>query len=78
MAKRLSPLHNIPDATPPYLLIHGDADPLVPLTQSQKFVDAVNKGGGSATLIVKAGGGHPWFTINEEIAVMADWFDEHL
>ncbi len=78
MAKSLSPLHNIPKATPPFLLIHGDADPLVPLTQSQKFVDAVNKDGGSATLIVKEGGGHPWFTINEEVAVMADWFDEQL
>lgn len=78
MAKHLSPLHNIPESTPSYFLIHGDADPLVPLNQSKKFVDAVNKNGGSAKLTVKEGGGHPWFTINEEVAIMADWFDEQL
>lgn len=77
-AKRLSPLHNIPHETPPYLLIHGDADEVVPLNQSKKFVDAVNGNGGTAELIVKPGGGHPWFTIYEEVAVMADWFDEQL
>jgi len=78
LAKSLSPLHNIPKATPPYLLIHGDADPLVPLNQSQKFVDAVNNNGGAAELIIKEGGGHPWFTINEEVAIMADWFEKQL
>jgi dipeptidyl aminopeptidase/acylaminoacyl peptidase len=77
-AKRLSPLHNIPEITPPYLLIHGDADPLVPLPQSEKFVAAVNEKGGSAELIVKPGGGHPWLTIHEEVAIMADWFDKNL
>jgi acetyl esterase/lipase len=77
-AKRLSPLHNIPDTTPPYLLIHGDADPMVPLNQSKKFVDAVNEKGGKAELIVKPGGGHPWLTIPEEVAIMADWFDKQL
>lgn len=78
MAKRLSPLHNIPDTPPPYLLIHGDADDVVPLNQSKKFVAAVIENGGAADLIVKEGGGHPWFTINEEVAIMADWFDEQL
>jgi hypothetical protein len=29
-------------------------------------------------LIVKAGGGHPWPTIHEEVAVIADWFDKQL
>ena len=31
-----------------------------------------------AELIVKEGGGHPWPTIHEEVAVMADWFDKQL
>jgi acetyl esterase/lipase len=63
---------------PPFLLIHGDADPLVPLQQSQKFVDAVKAAGGSAELIVKPGGQHPWPTIREEVAVMADWVAKHV
>jgi acetyl esterase/lipase len=78
MARRISPLHNIPDETPPFLLIHGDADPLVPLNQSRKFVDAVIENGGAADLIVKEGGAHPWPTINEEVEVMADWFEKQL
>jgi len=78
MAKRISPLHNIPTSTPPFLLIHGDADPLVPLNQSRKFVEAVIKNGGAADLIVKEGGAHPWPTIDEEVVVMADWFEKQL
>ena len=64
--------------TIPFLFIHGDADPLVPLQQSQKMVEAIKAEGGAAELIVKAGGGHPWLTIPEEVKIMADWFDRHL
>ena len=59
-------------------IIHGDADPLVPLQQSQKMVAALKAAGGSAELIVKKGGGHPWMTLPEEVKIMADWFDQHL
>ena len=65
-------------ALPPFLLIHGDADPLVPLRQSELFVDAVKAAGGKAELIVKPGGAHPWPTLPEEVAVMADWFGQNL
>ena len=62
----------------PFLFIHGDSDPLVPLQQSQKMVELLKAAGGSAELIVKKGGGHPWLTIFEEVKIMADWFDHHL
>ena len=62
----------------PFLIIHGDADALVPLQQSRKMIEVLKAAGGSAELIVKKGGGHPWMTINEEVKVMADWFDQHL
>lgn len=77
-AREISPARLVKPPTVPFLLIHGDADPLVPLQQSQKMVDAVKAAGGSAELIVKKGGGHPWFTIPEEVKIMADWFDRHL
>ncbi len=64
--------------TIPFLLIHGDADKVVPLSQSKKLVEAITKAGGSAELIVKAGGGHPWLTLHQEVKVMADWFDKQL
>ena len=77
-AKALSPTHQINDKTPPYLTIHGDADERVKLEQSEIMVKALKEAGHEATLIVKAGGGHPWPTIPEEVAVMSDWFDEAL
>ena len=51
---------------------------MVPLQQSQVFVDAVKAAGGSAELIVKPGGQHPWPTLPEEVGKMADWFDKQL
>ena len=77
-ARQISPARLVKGATIPFLFFHGDADPLVPLQQSQKMVEALKAAGGSAELIVKKGGGHPWFTIFEEVKVMADWFDRHL
>ncbi len=77
-ALKLSPARLVKPTPVPFLLIHGDADPLVPLQQSQKMVAALKAAGGSAELIVKQGGGHPWMTLPEEVKVMADWFDKQL
>ena len=77
-ARAVSPFHRVGQPTIPFLLIHGDADKVVPLAQSQKLVAAIRSSGGSAELIVKAGGGHPWPTIPEEVRMMADWFDRQL
>jgi acetyl esterase/lipase len=77
-AKAISPMHRVDKPTIPFLLIHGDADKVVPLSQSKKLVEAITKAGGSAELIVKPGGGHPWMTISQEVKVMADWFDRQL
>jgi acetyl esterase/lipase len=77
-ARAVSPVHRVTKPTATFLLIHGDADQVVPLSHSQKLVAAINQAGGSAELIVKPGGGHPWLTIPEEVRVMADWFDKQL
>lgn len=77
-ARAISPLHRVANPQPPFLLIHGDADRVVPLSQSRKLVDAINQAGGNAELIVKEGGGHPWLTISNEVGVIADWFDKRL
>lgn len=77
-ARAISPARLVKGLAIPFLFIHGDADPLVPLQQSQKMVAVLKAAGGSAELIVKKGGGHPWLTIPEEVKVMAEWFDHHL
>jgi acetyl esterase/lipase len=77
-ASQISPARLVKPPAIPFLFFHGDADPLVPLQQSQKMVEVLKAAGGSAELIVKKGGGHPWMTIPEEVKIMADWFDQHL
>lgn len=75
---KISPAKLVHKHAPPFLLIHGDADPAVPLQQSQTMVAALKKAGVSAKLIIKPGGGHPWLTIHEEVQILADWFDKQL
>lgn len=76
--KQISPARLVTSHTPSFLLIHGDADPLVPLQQSERMLAALKSAGVPAELIVKKGGGHPWPTLPEEVQVMADWFDKQL
>ncbi len=76
--KQISPAHNVTAKAPPFLIIHGDKDPLVPLSQSEKLLAALQAAGVPAELIVKKGGGHPWPTIHEEVQVIADWLDKQL
>jgi acetyl esterase/lipase len=78
LLKQISPAHLVTRQAPPFLLIHGDADPVVPLQQSERMLAALKEAGVAAELIVKKGGGHPWFTIHEEVKVVADWFDKQL
>jgi acetyl esterase/lipase len=73
----VSPARLVTKEAPPFLIIHGDADKAVPLQQSQALLKALEEKGADAKLIIKEGGGHPWPTIREEVAVMADWFDEN-
>jgi acetyl esterase/lipase len=75
---KISPARQVTAKAPPFLIIHGDADPLVPLDQSEKLIAALKSAGVPAELIVKKGGAHPWPTISEEVQVMADWFDKQL
>ncbi len=74
----VSPARQVTSNAPPFLIIHGDADPLVPLQQSKKLVAALQKAGVPAKLIIKPGGGHPWLTIPREVGIMADWFIQTL
>lgn len=73
-----SPARLVKPGLPPFLLIHGTADLMVPLQQSRTMVAALEKANVPVTLIIKEGGGHPWPTIHEEVEKMADWIDGQL
>lgn len=77
-ARDISPALNLTAKTPPFLIWHGDADPLVPLQQSEFFVQELKKVGTDVEFHIKPGGAHPWLTIPEEVAMMVDWFDSKL
>lgn len=72
---KISPAHNIPENCPPVFLVHGDADPVVPLQQSKLFHERLVAQGVDVTFIIKAGGEHPWPTLNDEIKLAVDWMD---
>jgi acetyl esterase/lipase len=76
--KAVSPALCVTAQAPPFLIIHGDADPLVPLEQSEKLLAALKAANVPCELIIKKGGAHPWPTIHEEVQVMAEWFDKQL
>jgi len=74
----ISPALLCTSKAPPFLIIHGDADPLVPLDQSEMLQASLKNCNVQCELIVKKGGAHPWPTIHEEVAVIADYFDKTL
>ena len=74
----ISPALHVTGKEPPFLLIHGDADELVPLEQSEIMVAALKDHDVPVELVIKPGGGHPWPTIYEEVGVIADWMDKQL
>lgn len=55
-----SPLAHVKPGAPPFLLVHGDSDPAVPIRHSEKLAAALQTAGGRAELLVLQGGGHGW------------------
>ena len=78
MTRDISPASHVSADDAPTLIVHGDADRLVPLQQSEEFVDLLKKAGVAAKLVVKPNAGHGWTTIALDVSTFADWFDEHL
>lgn len=78
IGRDMSPIYHISTNLPPTLIVHGDADTLVPLDQSSRFRDAAPKAGQEVKLVVRKGGKHGWPSMPVDIARFADWFDAHL
>jgi acetyl esterase/lipase len=76
--RELSPFASISKQTPPTLIIHGDADPLVPYEQSERLVAKLADNGVPHELVTRKGAGHVWPTIGKDVTLLADWFDKYL
>src|SRR5262245_40112120 len=64
----------------PFLILHGDADPLVPLGQSELLHEALKKAGVPSELVVIKGGGHggAGFSSPENQDKVVKFFEKHL
>jgi acetyl esterase/lipase len=78
IAHEISPVSHVTPDDPPTLIIHGDADRLVPLQQSEEIIDKLKKANIETSLIIKKGAGHGWIGLDKDITKLVDWFDTHL
>ena len=78
LLKKISPITHVTARSAPTLIIHGNADMLVPIQQSESFVKKMKEAGVPAELVVKRGAGHGWLTMKDDIGTLADWFDKYL
>jgi acetyl esterase/lipase len=60
-AKEASPVTYVRASAPPFLVIHGTADNLVPLRQSQSFDQALDSAGATSTLLTATSAPHVFF-----------------
>jgi len=58
VAKKLSPINYLDSSIPPVLLIHGDKDKVIPLSQSELFLKEAKKAKASVQLLTVKGAGH--------------------
>ena len=79
ICRELSPIYHVSKGDAPTLILHGDADRLVPLQQSQIIIERFEEEGIACELIVKEGEGHGvWPSIFDDLKTVVDWFDKHL
>ena len=78
LGREISPLNFVTTNTAPTLISHGDVDKLVPIYQAEMFEKKCKEAGVTFKLAVKAGADHGWAGMEKEMAMFADWFDEHL
>jgi acetyl esterase/lipase len=78
IGRQISPANHVSADDPPTLIIHGDADVLVPIQQAELIIDKLKQAGVESKLVVKKGGSHGWPDLLKDMTIIADWFDQHL
>jgi acetyl esterase/lipase len=78
IAKDISPVYHVSKTSAPALIIHGDADTLVPIQQAELIVAKLKENGVPCELAVRKGAGHGGPAFAKDATVLADWFDKYL
>ncbi len=74
---RANPITYVTPEAPPFLILHGTRDPLVPFNQSELLYAALQRAGVEVTFHPVEGAGHG-FEGAEIDALVASFFDRHL
>jgi acetyl esterase/lipase len=78
LGRTLSPIYGVSSTYPPTLIIHGDADMLVPIQQSQRMIQKLEEQKVPCKLVTVPGKGHGWLGMEKDAVQLADWFADHL
>jgi acetyl esterase/lipase len=75
-----NPIHYITADDPPFLIVHGERDPIVPCHQSELLEAALNKQGIEVKLhkLADAGHGGPQFNSDKVVEAVEAFLTEHL
>ena len=65
--RELSPINHVSDRLPPILIFHGGQDRTVHINQSERYVEAVRRAGGEATLVRYPEGDHAFLNLSNEM-----------
>jgi len=78
-AARANPITYVTPDAPPFLIVHGDQDPVVPWHQSQLLYDALAQAGARVRLHTIEGAGHGQGFGGKDLEDLVDaFFDRHL
>jgi acetyl esterase/lipase len=73
-----NPINYISSDCPPFIIVHGDSDALVPHQQSEILAAALERAGVPVTLYTVKGGGHGGFDDRNAEAVVREFFARYL
>jgi acetyl esterase/lipase len=77
-ARAASPITYISKNDPPFLILHGTADPKIPFSQSERFTKSLKKAGVECYFVPIKGAGHGGFRSPEVPKLVRQFFDTHL
>ena len=78
IGQEISPITHVSADDPPMLIIHGDADKVVPIQQANLFIDKLKEHKIPCELVLRPGAGHGWPTQGQDLNLFVEWFDKHL
>lgn len=80
LARKASPIMHVSEDDPPFLIMHGDEDGVVPLDQSRAFAKALKAAGVKVNLVILKGAGHGGgeFLQPDQVKVIDAFLNENL